>query len=157
MTALIDTCIIIDVLQNRQPFAEDAVKVLIAAADRKCTEALTAKSVTDIFYITHHFLHDEAETRRQIQKLFTLFEVVDTNAMDCRLALESPVKNYEDAVMIETAKRIKADCIVTRNLKDYSQSKAEIPVYSPREFLEASASRSKIIRSKKQDFVADNL
>lgn len=35
--------------------------------------------------------------------------------------------------MVQTAARIGADCIVTRNLKDYRL--ADIPIFSPEEFL----------------------
>jgi predicted nucleic acid-binding protein len=59
---------------------------------------------------------------------------VDTAALDCQKAIPLDVNDYEDAVMIETAIRIQADCIVTRNLQDYSKS--PIPVLSPQEFLE---------------------
>lgn len=37
-------------------------------------------------------------------------------------------------IVVQTAVRIDADCIVTRNLKDYRL--ATLPVYSPEEFLE---------------------
>ena len=50
-----------------------------------------------------------------------------------RNALLSAVTDYEDAVMIQTAKRINADCIVTRNIKDYQPS--DVPVYLPEELL----------------------
>ncbi len=43
------------------------------------------------------------------------------------------MKDYEDAVMVQTALRIGADCIVTRNLKDYKLS--SFPVYSPEQFI----------------------
>ena len=66
-------------------------------------------------------------------KLFILFDVVDTAGMDARKAISSQVSDYEDAVMIETAMREDADCIVTRNIKDYSKS--PVPVYDPAEFL----------------------
>ena len=39
--------------------------------------------------------------------------------------------------MVQTALRVGADCIVTRNIKDYTL--AEIPVYSPEQFLEKLA------------------
>lgn len=96
---------------------------------------LTAKSVMDNYYILRKSLHDNKVARTYIRKLYTLFEIVDTFAADCKLALSSETADYEDAVMIETAKRIGADCIVTRNQKDYTKSK--IPVYSPEEFLAA--------------------
>ena len=43
------------------------------------------------------------------------------------------MKDYEDSVMSETAYRIKADCIVTRNIKDYERSR--VPAVLPSEFL----------------------
>ena len=39
------------------------------------------------------------------------------------------MKDYEDAIMVETAKRMKADGIVTRNLKDYQTE--DVKIYSP--------------------------
>ena len=57
----------------------------------------------------------------------------DTFSTDCQLAIGSTMKDYEDAIMVQTALRIGADCIVTRNLKDYKLS--TLPVFSPEEFL----------------------
>ena len=48
---------------------------------------------------------------------------MDTAGEDCRQALLSKVSDFEDAVMIETAKHFDADCIVTRNTKDFKSSK----------------------------------
>ena len=84
MKILVDTCVIIDALQNRQPFASDA------------------------------------------QKLFSLFDVVDTFGIDCINAVSSQMGDYEDAVMSETAERNSIDYIVTRNIKDYSKSKVQV-------------------------------
>ena len=121
MTAVIDTCVIIDALQGREPFSADAQKLFLAVSNRQFDGILTAKSITDIFYILRRSLHNDALTKECIHKLFVLFDIADTFA------------DYEDAVMIETAKRIGADCIITRNLKDYTAT--GIPVYSPADFL----------------------
>lgn len=99
MKALIDTCVIVDVLQRREPFCQKAM---------------------DIF-------------RKLLRILFALFDVEDTFSIDCQLAIGSPMKDYEDAIMIQTGIRIGADCLVTRNLKDYKL--AAFPVFSPEEFL----------------------
>ena len=53
MRALIDTCIIIDALQAREPFAEDAQQIFLAVANKRVMGFLTAKSAADIYYITH--------------------------------------------------------------------------------------------------------
>lgn len=133
MIAVIDTCVIIDALQNREPFSADAQKLFIAVSNQHFCGVLTAKSITDIFYILRRSLHNDSLTKECIYKLFMLFDISDTFAVDCQIALGAETKDYEDAVMIETAKRIGADCIITRNLKDYTA--ADIPVYSPADFL----------------------
>ena len=134
MNALIDTCIIIDALQGREPFSKDAETIFLSVANRRCVGFLTANSVTDIYFLMHKALHSAAETRKALGILFSLFEIIDTCGIDCRKALTSGVSDYEDAVMIETAARAEIDCIVTRNLKDYAG--APMPVYSPTQFIE---------------------
>ena len=126
MRVLIDTCIVIDAMQNREPFAENARQLFRKAANKHFVGCLTAKSVTDIYYLTHRFTHDNKKARETLAKLFVLFETVDTAAMDCRKALGSGMSDYDDAVMCETAARIDADCIVTRNTVDYAHSPVKV-------------------------------
>lgn len=133
MKVMIDTCIIIDALQSREPFCHDAEGIFLAAATYRCTGLLTAKSIVDIYYLTHRFIHNDKDCRDILDKLFSLFELADTAGIDCQKALLSEMQDYEDAIMVETAVRIGAECIVTRNLKDYA--KAPLPVYSPADFL----------------------
>ncbi len=133
MRALIDTCIVIDALQAREPFAEDAQQIFLAVANKRVMGFLTAKSAADIYYITHRHTHSDQETRRVLGTLFNLFELLDTAGMDCRRAISSELTDYEDAMMTETALRCGMDCIVTRNLRDYG--KAPVQVYSPSAFL----------------------
>ena len=47
MNVLIDTCIIIDALQSREPFNKDAEAVFLSVANRRCVGFLTANSITD--------------------------------------------------------------------------------------------------------------
>ena len=80
----------------------------------------------------HRQTHSDKEARNILVKLCALFELLDTTELDIRRAISSEVSDFEDTVMIETALRSGADCIVTRNTKDYS--KFPIPVYTPSEF-----------------------
>ncbi len=86
----------------------------------------SAKSVTDIYYLTHRLTHSDAETRKILSKLFTLFHLLDTTSLDCRKAVSSEIGDYEDAIMAETAIRSEIDCIVTRNVKDYTKSSVKV-------------------------------
>lgn len=134
MRALIDTCVIIDALQNREPFNEQAKQIFFAVANKQVTGYVSAKSVLDIYYLTHRSTHSDEATRKILKTLLGLFDILDTTQLDCRQALSSDISDYEDAVMCETAKRCDVDCIVTRNQKDYA--KTEVTVYSPVEFLD---------------------
>lgn len=133
MRALIDTCVIIDALQSRVPFAEAAQKIFIYSANKQFEGYITAKSVTDIYYLTHRLIHSDVETRKILSKLFTLFHLLDTTSLDCRKAISSEVGDYEDAIMVETSMRSGMDCIVTRNVKDFTKS--SLMVYEPSAFL----------------------
>ena len=133
MRVVFDTCIIVDVLQKREPFCADAMKLVNAVSDQDIEGVITAKSITDIYYLMRKNLHSESAAREILDKLFILFNVEDTYSVDCHGAITSPVADYEDAVMVKTAKRIGADCIVTRNEKDYKKS--EVPFLSPQELL----------------------
>ena len=134
MRVLVDTCVIIDALQSRSPFAEAAQKLFIHSANKQFEGYITAKSVTDIYYyLTHRLIHSDIETRKILNKLFTLFHLLDTASIDCKKAISSEVDDYEDAVMVETAIRSEMNLIVTRNVKDYT--KTSVKVCEPSVFL----------------------
>lgn len=134
MKVLIDTCIAIDFLQKRKPFAEDALRIFRAAASELFAGYITTKSATDIYYIDHRSTHDKAVSCKKLRSLLTIVGLADSTAIDVFQALSSDLPDFEDAVMVETAKRIGADCIVTRNIKDYMKS--NVSAYTPGEFLE---------------------
>ena len=133
MRVVIDTCVILDYLQNREPFFDDALNIAISRANREYEGYITASSVTDLYYIIHRYNHCDKETRDIVNTLTMLFGLTDTYAEDCINALHSEMSDYEDAVMSETAYRIGADFIVTRNVGDYVRSK--VPAISPADFL----------------------
>lgn len=141
MKAVIDTCVIVDALQDRAPFGEAAKSIFLFCANRQCEGLLTAKAITDIYYLTHRQTHDDKAIRDIITKLCTIFGLLDTTALDIRKAILSETSDFEDAVMIETTVMYKVDCIVTRDTKDYSKS--SIHVYTPDEFLKLLVSTNK--------------
>lgn len=133
MKAVIDTCVVVDALQSREPFCRDAQTIFLLCANQQFEGFLTAKAITDIYYLTHRQTHSDKATRDIISKLCTLFSLADTTELDIRNAISSEISDFEDAVIVETAARSGADCIVTRNTKDYSKS--QVPVYTPEGFI----------------------
>lgn len=133
MKALLDTCVIMDFLQSREPFAESAKKIMQASAMEMFDGFITAKSATDIYYLTHRCTHSDKKSRSKLGKLLTIVNMLDSRPDDVFNAIPSAVSDFEDAVMIETAVRSQMDCIVTRNKKDYTKS--SVTVYTPEQFV----------------------
>lgn len=134
MKVLLDTCVVMDFLQNREPFSIPVRSIFRAAAAEWFTGCITAKAATDIYYLTHRCTHSDKESRQKLSQLLTIVGLLDTSAEDVFHAIASPTADFEDAVMIETALRSQVDCMVTRNTKDYAKS--SVPVYTPDVFLE---------------------
>ncbi len=138
MKALIDTCVIMDAIQKRIPFDHDAEYIFLAASNMLFEGYVSAKSMTDVFYLAHRLTHDHALSRTILGRIVTIFGVLDTAADDIRAAIASNTPDYEDAVMIATAVREKMDYIVTRNQHDYKLS--PVQVISPADFVKMIAS-----------------
>jgi len=134
MRVLIDTCVIIDTLQDRKSFSEDSKNIFLYAANNLFNGYISTKSVTDIYYLVHKSTHSNEAAKEILNKLFKLFDILDTEGIDWKKALLSSTSDYEDAVMIESAERSEIDCIVTRNEKDYSNS--PVKVYTPKQFID---------------------
>ena len=132
MNVMLDTCVVLDLLQKREPFAADAIYLFHMAAAGRFDGFITAKSMADIYYLLHRGLHDDHATREVLQKLLTLVCVVDTAAMDAKNALFSTMSDFEDALLAETSKRLKMAYVVTRNISDFSRS--PVPALSPSDF-----------------------
>ena len=69
MRAVIDTCVIVDALQSRDPFCKDAQSIFLLCANRQFEGFLTAKAITDIYYLTHQQTHSGKATRDILTKL----------------------------------------------------------------------------------------
>ncbi|MBO4473347.1 MAG: PIN domain-containing protein [Clostridiales bacterium] len=138
MRVLLDTNVIIDVLQKRQPWFSDAKKIFYAIANKKCVGCITAKEAADIYYFSRKQFSGEdnidAKVRQVMMNLYSVLELIDTLSVDCQNAMAIENSDYEDAIMIASATRAGVDCIVTRNPNHFTV--APLPVMSPAEFAE---------------------
>ena len=92
----------------------------------------TALSIPNIVYILRKEL-DPVKTKQVIDQLSLLFSIEDLKAEDLKKAAAMQPRDYEDALQMVCASRIKADFIVTRNIKDFLISK--VPAVTPSELL----------------------
>jgi predicted nucleic acid-binding protein len=131
--ALIDTNIVLDALAAREPFRAEAERIFTLAAEEKFQAFVTANSVTDIYYLVRKNASDAA-AREALRNLLQLFAVVDIRGEDCEIALESPIDDYEDALIAVCASNIDADCIITRD-EGFLRVPSPVSVIAPVVFL----------------------
>lgn len=133
MKIYLDTCVIIDYLANRTPFSEDAEKILLAIADNKIYAYTSTSAITDIHYILKKHFHDEQITRKYMINILSLIEILDTLTYNIKIVFDSPVEDFEDALVEEISYQTKISYIVTRNAKDFKNSR--VNVVTPKKLL----------------------
>lgn len=133
MKVLIDTNIILDVLCKRPDFYADSAKIFKLCEVKKISGVISALSIPNIMYILRKEL-DADKTREILDSLMLIFSVADLKADDLKKAADMRFKDYEDAIQSACATRIKANYIVTRNIKDFSESK--VTAIKPAELLD---------------------
>ena len=137
MRAILDTNVVVDVLQRREPWFQDGAVIFRAIANKRVTGCLTAKQIADLYFFSRKQFKGEenvdARARQVVGKILSLFEPIDTLGIDCQNALGINNGDYEDAILIESAARAGVEYIVTRNPAHYKTS--SVQVYSPAEFV----------------------
>ncbi len=130
MRVLFDTNVVLDLLQARQPFVEDAEILFAYVETGKIEGLLCATTVTTIHYLLFKTLSNR-EATTAIRALLNLFEIAAVNRIVLEDAVASDGADFEDTVLWQSAFHAKADLIVTRDAKGFAKSK--IPVYTPAE------------------------
>ena len=133
MQVLIDTNVILDVLLNRNPFVQDAVKILKIPEDNM-QKFVSASAVTDIYYIAYQEIRDKIKVKDLIKTLIQVVHVADVAEANILAALNSDWSDFEDSVQNSVAESHNYDVIITRNKGDYNKSNLQL--FSPKEFLE---------------------
>lgn len=130
---LIDTNVLLDYLLEREPFFDDAKKIMVLCTDGKAKGCIAAHSISNMFFILRKDFN--AKERREV--LFNLCSIFDVEGID-KTKLLSGLANedfsdFEDCLQMECAKAYGADYIVTRNVADYPTS--EIKAIMPKDYL----------------------
>lgn len=118
MRILIDTNVVIDYLADRQPFADPAGEILFLCESGQILGMVTANAITDVYYVVRKEI-DRDRALDAIQTLCSVFDIVDIGKTDILGAIELGLRDFEDSLVAQCAKKSKADYIITRNLTDF--------------------------------------
>ena len=121
----IDTNIFLDILCKREKFVDDALSIFDMAVDNQIELLISDLSIANIKYITRKEIpidkfYDLIKTFRPIFTIVPLGADVIDKALDLR------ANDFEDALQYFSAVQANADCLVTRNIKDYGFAKMEV-------------------------------
>ncbi len=132
MKVLFDTNVVLDVLLDREPDSQSAIKLLAAVETKQINGYLCATTVTTLDYLLSKSIGKQA-SKEALNCLLGLFQIAEVNAAVLQSALNSQFTDFEDAVLYCSAVSVNADVIITRNSKDFKL--AELPIFEPSEFL----------------------
>ena len=131
-TILVDLNIILDYLEDRG--GSDKAGELFAKCLRKEVKGyVCAHEITTLSYYLGKTNKDRAKNIKIISRILDLFDVIEISKSLLEKALLSNITDFEDAVIVESAKEKKIGYIVTRNTKDFKNS--SVPVMLPEEYL----------------------
>ncbi len=122
MKLVFDTNVILDVLARREPFFDASLKALDFIGRRGVSGAITANLLTDVFFLYRKHQSDSGRRKQALRVLMNTLAVLDTTRAICFSALDSPINDFEDAVVAESAKLWSADFIVTRDADGFDDS-----------------------------------
>lgn len=133
MKFFVDTNVIVDLIGERAPFNELALKIFNRAEAGKIELYTSSHAIVTVHYLIKKFIK-ESELRNILLELLDLLKIVGVSEDILKKSLKSNHRDFEDAIQILCAHQVKnLDAIITRNLKDFSTS--EIRVLSPEEVI----------------------
>ena len=132
MKVFVDTNVVLDFLLKREDVFEDARMIMALGYNKRCDLYMSSLSFSNIAYIARKQLKGDAlyECFSEIRELLSVSPVTQVE-LDQAILLRA--SDFEDALQYNSAKTVGADCILTRNTKDFQFS--EIVILTPSEFV----------------------
>ena len=122
MVLLIDTNIILDVLLSRSDFVKESSIIWKLCETEQAKGYISTLTYANMMYIMRKQMTPE-QIEDVFRKLKLIFEFADFSSVVLEMAVNMKWKDFEDAIQSATAEYVHADYIITRNIKDFTQSK----------------------------------
>ncbi len=132
MRVLLDIEVVLDVLANRKPFADEAEAVLQRVESRAITGLVAAHSMTALHSLLSKHL-TKARARRVLTDLLHLVQVVAVDEDRVRHSLALGWSDFDDAVQAACAEHAQAYYLVTRDKRGLRKS--AVKTLTPAELL----------------------
>ncbi|MFB3389509.1 type II toxin-antitoxin system VapC family toxin [Flavobacterium sp. LAR06] len=135
MNLFLDTNVLIDLIDQREPFYNDIAVIASMAENKEFKLAASSLSFVNTVYVVSRSI-EEKLVLEALKKFRIICDVANIDEIVIDKSLISSFNDFEDAVQYFSALHHKSDIILTRNKKDFKNS--EIPTMTPSEFLASS-------------------
>ena len=133
MNLLIDSNVIIDVLNNREPFYNTSSVIWsYCETNDKINGYISTLTFANVVYIVRKKI-EKRKVNIFYKSMKKIFEFIDFTEKDIEKAAEMQWLDFEDSIQYVSAEKINADYIITRNIKDFETKK--IQAITPEEFI----------------------
>ena len=132
MKLFLDTNVVLDVLADRKPYADDAAFILAVIERGDAQGFIAAHTATTLFYLLERTL-GLRKAKSTLADLLKLVEVVPVDHDRLLHAMAMNWRDFEDAVQAACAAKAEVDYLVTRNPADFSTS--DLDVITPTELV----------------------
>ena len=132
MRAYVDTNILVDLVLSRQEFLPNAQRVFAIGYAGEVQLVVSALSFVNTVYLGRKYKFPMDDVLSKLRMIADFVDVADLSGQNVVDMLTSGWRDYEDATQYRSAIDEQADCIVTRNKKDFKAG--TLPVLSPVEF-----------------------
>ena len=118
MKLLLDINVLLDVLLQRDPWAEPAANLLTKIERGEAEGLIAGHTLTTIHYVVSQ-ARDRQLAAAAVTDLLRFVEVIPIEKVDFSQALVLPMEDFEDAAQAAAALKIGTDYIVTRDEKGF--------------------------------------
>ena len=129
---LLDTNVVLDVIQKRAVHYPASASVLDKIVRGQLTAALPAHAITTVHFILSRY-QDRATASKVIGWLLDRFRVAAIGHAELSRVHAFAWSDFEDAVVAAAAESAGCKFIVTRNVRDFGDS--PVPALTPEEYL----------------------
>jgi predicted nucleic acid-binding protein len=129
----VDTNIVIDLLSRREPYYDEAA-TLFSLADKNQVElSISSLTIANTSYVLLGQM-DSAKAKSILRKLRLIVKILPLDDKIVGLALnDEAFSDFEDGLQYFTAIENGQETIITRNLKDFKNSK--LPAITAKQFI----------------------
>ena len=132
MVVLVDANVILDYVITREPYYQDAYKIIDMCYSGQVKGYLAFHSVSVIWYVLRKYMPD-SERRLWLKKILQVLQVTGTSHESVLKAVDmADFIDFEDCLQDRCAESVNAQYIITNNVKDFKES--VITAITPHDF-----------------------